>query len=757
MVRAKRTIKQDDTYIPQSLRFILWVLTKTGDLVLWGLTFLLKALGVFLNLTLRFCLLIFKIILRAKPHSPNFKISSPVPKLKPKIPKTEIIFAFPFRFKIRYFTLGFLVAIFFFFLPTLFYSWFKELPSPHLLASREIPQTTKIYDRSGNLLYEIYAEQNRTLIQLAEIPNTLKQATIAIEDKDFYRHRGFDPRSILRAAKENLTRGEIQGGSTITQQLIKSALLTPELSLRRKLKEVVLAFWAERIYPKDQILQMYLNQVPYGGTSWGVEAAAQTYFGKKARDLDLAETALLAGLPAAPTSYSPFGAHPELARERQEEVLRRMVEDNYITEDQAQKARDEKLNFVPQRTTIKAPHFVMYVRDQLVKKYGERVVERGGLTVITTLDLNLQEKVQEIVQAEIENLKNLQVGNGAAIVTNPKTGEILAMVGSKDYFDQENDGNVNVTLALRQPGSAIKVVNYAVALQNGFTPATILDDSPITYQIPGSEPYAPVNYDGQFHGRLPLRYALANSYNVPAVKVLEKIGVKKMVEMGRKMGISSWDDDSRFGLSLTLGGGDVTMFEMTKVYGVLANSGKRVETNPILEIKDSRGETLEKTGNHPQAQVVPEGVSFLISHILADNNARTSAFGPTSSLFIPDHTVSVKTGTTNGKRDNWTIGYTSFYLVAAWVGNNDNSPMNPNLTSGVTGAAPIWRKIMDHLLAGKPDEPLLKPEDTVEAKICAFNGLLSCGGCPAVTEYFLKGTEPKTSCQNLPSPAPPSD
>lgn len=755
---------------PPFLLFVLWAIIRLGDGVLWASVSFLKIAW----LTLLFFFRVVRSVLSIFPQFfhrlrkledallkikwPTLRLPRPLIKRKPKPLKVraEIIFVRPLGLKIRYFTLGFLAALILIAIPLTLYFWLKELPSPYLLARREIPQTTKIYDRQSRLLYEIYSGENRTIIPLSAIPAYLKETTISVEDKDFYRHQGFNLQSILRAAKENLFNHKLQGGSTLTQQLIKSALLTPEVTLRRKVKELVLAFWAERLYSKDQILEMYLNQVPYGGTAWGVEAASQTYFGKNVKDLSLAESALLAGLPAAPTSYSPFGAHPELAKARQEEVLRRMAEDGYITPEGAQKAREEKLSFAPQRTNIRAPHFVMYVKEELVKKYGQRMVEQGGLSVKTTLDLELQENVEEIVKNDVENLKNLSVGNGAALITNPVTGEILAMIGSKDYFTKDYDGNVNVTLSLRQPGSAIKVVNYASALQNGFTPATILDDSPVTYRIPGSPPYSPVNYDDRFHGKLPLRYALGNSYNVPAVKVLSQIGVKKMVEAGRQMGITSWEDEARFGLSLTLGGGDVTMMDMAKVYGVLAAGGQRVDLNPILEIKDSRGIVLAKKGSS-SVQVLPPGVAFLLSHILADNQARSAAFGPSSALFIPGHTVSVKTGTTNEKRDNWTIGYTPSLVVVVWVGNNDNSPMHPTLTSGITGAAPIWRKIIDLLLEGQPDEPWPKPEDVTEVKICSLNGLLPCEGCPSRVEYFLKETEPRITCQPMlpPTPATP--
>jgi membrane peptidoglycan carboxypeptidase len=489
---------------------------------------------------------------------------------------------------------------------------------------------------------------------------------------------------------------------------------------------------------------MYLNQVPYGGTAWGIESASQTYFGKSVKDLSLGETAILAGLPAAPTEYSPFGATPQKAFERQKEVLRRMREDGVITKEEETAAVAEPIVFASPRVGIRAPHFVMYIKDLLEKRYGPRMIEQGGLRVTTSLDLQIQDKTQAIVTQQITSLASLNVGNGGALVTNPKTGEILAMVGSKDYFDLAHDGNVNITTALRQPGSSIKVVNYAAALENGFTAASILDDSPVAYAVAGSPVYSPVNYDGKFHGPTPLRYALGNSYNIPAVKVLAKIGVKTMIEKGKLMGITTWDDENRFGLSLTLGGGEVTMMDMTKVFGALANGGKRVDPMPILEVSDYTGKILEKnTPNKPIQSMTPQ-TAWIISNILSDNQARIAAFGPTSNLVISGKTVSVKTGTTNDKRDNWTIGYTPSFVTAVWVGNNDNSPMNPMLTSGVTGAAPIWHDIMTELLANKSDEISEKPENIV-AIPCYFGRV----------EYFLRGTEPVSGrCTPLPTPSP---
>jgi len=651
---------------------------------------------------------------------------------------------FKISFKLISFLLGGLAALLVIYSLSLII--FKDLPSPQKLSQRPQSLTTKIYDRNDKLLYKIYRGENRTPITLSELPTFVIQSTIATEDKDFYHHRGLSWRGILRAVYQNLVLGKKTGGSTITQQLVKNALLTPEKSWRRKIKEAILALLVEKKFSKDQILEMYFNEVGYGGSSYGIEEASQKYFGKHAAELSLAEASLLAGLPASPTRSSPFGHNPELAKERQTTVLKRMVEDGYITERQREETLKQKITFASQETTILAPHFVMYVKDLLVQKYGEKMVEEGGLEIKTSLDLEIQETAQKIVNEEIAKLGNLRITNGAALVSNPKTGEILAMVGSKNYFAKDVDGNVNVTTSQRQPGSSIKPVNYSIALENGFTAATLLDDSPITYKIPGQPPYSPENYDRRFHGQIPLRIALGSSYNVPAVKILAAFGVKRMIERGKEMGITSWNDPSQYGLSLTLGGGEVKMVDMAVVYGVLANNGIRVDLNPILEVKNSSGKVLEKSPQGKETPVLNPGVAFLLTNILADNGARTPAFGANSQLNIPHRPVAVKTGTTQNMRDNWTIGYTQSRLVAVWVGNNNSSSMS-YVASGVTGASPIWRKIMDNLLASLPVENFLKPNEIKETEICTLTGTLTCKGCPSVKkEYFLTGTEPAFAC-----------
>jgi len=634
----------------------------------------------------------------------------------------------------------------------LFY-WYilRDLPSPIKLASQNIPQSTQIYDRNGILLYTIYNKKNQTFLPLNEVPKSVQQATVAIEDKDFYKHGPIDFRGIARALFTIVFHKQIQGGSTITQQLVKNTLLTPERTIIRKMRETVLAFATELLYPKDKILELYLNQIPYGGTSYGIEAASQTYFGKHAQDLDLAQSALLAGLPEAPTTFSPFGSHPELAKNRQLLVLQAMEEQGYITKNQQDIALNEPLKYEQVADIIQAPHFSLYIKDLLIKRYGEQQVEEGGLKVITSLDLSIQNMAQDTVATEIGKLKDYHVTNGAAVVTKPGTGEILAMVGSKDYFDSSIDGNVNVTLALRQPGSSIKPINYALGLSKGYTAATPFIDQPTCFPNPGHEPYCPLNYDGKFHGVQQMRFALGNSFNIPAVKMLKVNGVDSMIATASAMGINTFEDASRYGLSLTLGGGEVTMLDMATAFGVLANGGYRINLRPILKVIDHTGKTLEeyKPLESPifGTKVLPPGVAYIISDMLSDNGARLIEFGPSSALVIAKHKVPVKTGTTNDFRDNWTIGYTPSYVVTTWVGNNDNSQMN-GLASGITGAAPIWHNIITQLIQDKPDEFLPKPSNVIQKAVCSTSGLIpppdgTPNRCPVRFEYFISGTEPK--------------
>lgn len=644
-----------------------------------------------------------------------------------------------------------LIALPLFIILFFLFIFLKDLPSPANLGKPSAyPISTKILDRNGNLLYKIYADQNRTPIKLNDLPQYLKQATIAIEDKNFYRHHGFDTGGLIRAGWKTLTGQRLEGGSTITQQLVKVALLTPERTISRKVKEAILTIATEILYSKNQILEMYLNHIPYGGTAYGIESAAHRFFNKNASDLTLSESALLVGLPQAPSRYSPFG-NPDSARDRQSLVLGRMVEDKYLTSEVAIAAKNEELHYADAGVDISAPHFVMYVRQILEEKYGVQVVEQGGLQVTTTLDLELQNAAQASLSAELTTLKKLKISNGAALVTNPSTGEILTMIGSKDYFSEDIDGKVNVTTRARQPGSSIKPLNYALGIETKvITPSTMLLDTPICFDVPGQPDYCPKNYDNTFRGLTQIRFALGNSYNIPAVKVLSLNSVEGFISFARKLGITSWSDPSLYGLSLTLGGGEVTMLDMATAFGVFANQGVKVPLQAVLKVVDSSGKILEEyvpaDGIRNGEKVLSEETAFLISHILSDNNARSGAFGTNSVLNVPGKTVSVKTGTTNNLRDNWTIGYTPTLLVATWVGNNDNSPMS-YVASGVTGASPIWQKIMKYGLRDIKTEGLVKPESIEGASVCSNSGTLPTPENPCDTryEYFLPGTVPTVS------------
>ena len=645
------------------------------------------------------------------------------------------------------------VLLFLLFIVATFAIFTKDLPSPYKLTARDIALSTKIYDRNGEPLYDIYGNQNRALIKLSELPDYVKQATIAIEDKDFYKHKGFAPKGVLRALFEIVFRGRLQGGSTITQQVVKNTLLTPERTITRKIKEFILAIQVEKRYSKDEILQLYFNEVSYGGTAVGIEAAAEPYFNKKAKDLTLTEAVILAGLPQRPSAYSPFGSNPKAYIDRAQEVARRMREDHYIARETEDKVKSELPNvqFTVQGSGIKAPHFVLYVKDLLEEQYGTRVVEQGGLRVTTTLDLKLQEEAQKIVADEIAKLSKLRVGNGAAVVENPRTGEILAMVGSKDYFAKDYDGNVNVALAKRQPGSAIKPVNYASAFKQGYTASYMVSD--VETEMPGStgQPvYKPTNYDGKFHGPQQLRFALGNSYNIPAVKVLALGGIKNMLTVAEQLGLTTLaptqENLERFGLSLTLGGGEVRLLDMVGAFGVFANAGVKQDQVAILKVTDANNNVLYEFKSSSGKRVLSEEIAFLITSILSDNNARSAAFGASSLLNISGKTVFVKTGTTDDKRDNWTVGGTPSVMAGIWVGNNDNSPMHPSLTSGVTGAAPIWNRVIRTALKNKPDEAFRQPGNLVTVSVDALDGGLPCRSNTTRQEIFIKGTEPTKNC-----------
>lgn len=711
------------------------VLETSGKPLLYAITFLILS-------TLIFAELFTKILQSIK--LPRFALPAP-PKLQP--PKKSIA----------------LVLTLILLLASLTQRTIRSLPNPHELGQVQPSLSTKIYDREGRLLYKIYKDENRTLVNVNELPKDIILATLAAEDKDFYNHHGISPGGMMRALRNNTINCRLttdncyfQGGSTITQQLIKNTLLTSEKTLERKSKEIILALWTEKIFTKDEILQMYLNEVPYGGTAYGIEEAAQQYFGKSARNLTLEEAALLAGLPTAPSTLSPYGNSPWNAKKRQEQVLANMAEEGFITEQQKNEALEKPLTFQANNIELQAPHFVMYVRKYLADTYSEEMLTQGGLEVYTTLDLKATQRLQRNITEELESLKHVNVTNGAGIITNPQTGEILAMVGSRDFFDFTGDGQVNVTLQPRQPGSAIKPITYALAFSKGLTPATTIEDQPVAFTTPGQEPYIPTNYDGKFHGRVSLRTALASSYNIPALKLLNSLGVENLVKLARSMGITTWDNSERFGLALTLGGGDVTLYDLAVVYGVFANNGTKVPLRAILEVKDSSGKILETFNPNdcqqhkatcPATQVLAPQVAFQISDILSDNSARAPAFGNNSVLHIKGAQVAVKTGTSNDFRDNWTIGYTNDILVAAWVGNNDNTPMT-NVASGITGASPIWARTITELLKPEETYAFVQPDAVERIFICPETNTRYCNECPSKGrfEYFIKGTEPKSAC-----------
>lgn len=633
--------------------------------------------------------------------------------------------------------------------------WFsRDLPEPGKLVEAQAENSTRIYDRNDVPLYSVYEDVNRTYVKLDKIPKYLQQATIAVEDKNFYENDGFSITGYVRGLIiDPIFRRRVTGGSTITQQLVKNVLLTSERSLPRKIKELVLAIQVGKRYSKEEILEMYLNDVPYGGTAIGVEAASENYFGKKVSELNLAQSAFLAGLPQSPSAYSPYSGNKYYI-DRSAVVLKAMREQGYITPDQQKKALEEIKNMKFEKrdqVSMKAPHFVIYVKELLAQQFGESVVETGGLQVKTTLDYEIQKDSEEIVKKQIEKLKGFKVGNGAAVVADPKTGEILAMVGSKDYFDTENDGNFNVALANRQPGSSLKPVVYAAAFEKGYTPATMLMDVKTDFPNGSGGNYTPVNYDGKFRGPVQVRFALGNSLNIPAVKMLAKVGIQDVMEKGYDMGLENWKPTNsnmqNVGLSLVLGGREVSLMNEITAYGVFANKGVKMEPITILEVKDNNGKTLYKAKKKEGKKVLSEEIAFLISHILLDNNARSDAFGTNSLLNVAGKTVAVKTGTTDEKRDNWTIGYTPSYVVGVWVGNNDNSPMNPAIASGVTGASPIWHDIMVRVLKDKKDEPFSIPKNVVAVQVDTVGGGMPTGGLATRSEYFVKGTEPTTESQ----------
>lgn len=640
------------------------------------------------------------------------------------------------------------LVVFMFIVTLGIFTWFsRDLPSPGKLSQTE-QSATIFYDRDGKILFQMYKDKNRLPVAYKDITDNLKKATIAVEDKDFYKHGGFSSIGILRSFVLLVLNRKISGGgSTITQQLIKNVLLDSAQTTTRKLKEIILAISVEGKYTKDQILEMYLNESPYGGSFYGVGSAAKGYFGKSPAQLSLLESAFIAGLPQSPSVYSPFIGVKDAWKTRTKEVLRRMREDRYITSDQEVKAvaQMSKLTFSQSRMSINAPHFVFYVRQLIEKEYGPKILDQG-LKIKTTLSLDVQQKAEKIVKDEITSIQKYKVGNGAVVVLDSQTDEVLGMVGSYDFNDKEY-GNFNAATSNRQPGSAVKPITYALAFEKGYTPATTLMDVKTSFPVKDQADYTPVNYDGKFRGPIQLRFGLANSLNIPAVKLVSMVGIQDFLTRADLMGLHTLAPTQknldRFGLSITLGGGEVSLLDLSNAFAVFARGGVRKEPVSILEIKDSNDKLIYRSRPSIETKVFSPEISFLISHILSDNNARSEAFGLRSYLNIPGKTVAVKTGTTNDKRDNWAVGYTKGITVGVWVGNNDNSVMDPRVTSGETGASPIWYTLMTELLKKYKDGIMDKPDKVKAIQIDPLFGGLPKDNAQTRSEYFIEGTEPK--------------
>jgi 1A family penicillin-binding protein len=614
------------------------------------------------------------------------------------------------------------------------------LPNPARLVIYAAKDSTKVYDRNGEVLYDIFNDKRRTTIAFDNMPEDVKQATIAIEDKDFYHHNGFDIKGFLRGVVLKPLEGKgFQGGSTITQQFVKNALLGDSRTITRKARELILAFEIEAIYPKDKILELYLNEIPYGSGAYGVQQASKMYFGKDAKDLTLPEAATLAALPQAPGRYSPYGQNPDLLMARKDLVLAQMQKQGYITKSEYTEAKKAEIKFQPKRDSIRAPHFVMYVKELLAAKYGEKVLEEGGLRITTTLDIEKQKAAEDTIAGLAEsNKKKYNAGNAALVSLDPNTGEILAMVGSKDYFDMEAEGNVNVALRERQPGSSIKPIVYATAFKKDYNPATMLMDVSTDF----GQGYRPRNYDGSFRGPMSIREALANSINIPAVKALAYAGVDATLDTAHDMGITSLNGGAdRYGLSLTLGGGEVTLLDLTRAYGVFATGGELTPTMAVLKVEDKYGHVLEENEPEKSKSVLDPQVAYLINNILSDDSARARVFGMGGPLTLSGRTVAAKTGTTNDYKDGWTIGYTPDLVTGVWAGNNRNESMT---AASAMVAAPIWNKYMRLALAGTPNKAFARPDGIRDVMVDALSGKLPVDGVTPTTksEVFASWSVP---------------
>lgn len=636
-----------------------------------------------------------------------------------------------------------------------------SLPSVEQLGSREVTQSTRIYDRTGKiLLYEVGGGKQRIVVPFQEIPQTLKDATIATEDERFYEEPAFDWRAIIRAVLVNLRLREGyvgQGASTITQQLARNAFLAPEKTfagkLKRKFKELLIAVRLNRQYTKDQILELYLNEVPYGPTIYGVEAASQAYFGKSVKELSLSESALLAALPRAPSYYA---GHPRELAERSRYVLRRMRDLGKISDQELAHALASPAAIAPRRAGLKAPHFVMAVQEYLVRKYGERVVERGGLRVISTLDWDLEQAAERAVEVGAKRNEDLYGGTNAALIAeDPKTGEVLALVGSRDYFDTAREGNFNVaTQGLRQPGSALKPFVYLTAFEKGYTPETILFDVPTNFDTTGepSRAYEPENFDGVFRGPVSLRTALAQSINVPAVKTLYLAGIDAVIENARRFGLTTLQDPRHYGLSLVLGGGAVRLADLVHAYATLAAEGVRRSQTFVLEVRDSSGRILERYQPREE-RVADPYYPRLVTSILSDEKAREGLFRNSLGLTVfPGYDVALKTGTSDDYRDAWALGYTPNIVIGVWAGNNDNSPMKKK-GSSILAAVPIWHDVMKEALRRRPKERFTPPEVRPPSKPI-LEGVYPAGQGIHSILYFVRRDDPFGSPPDDPSRDP---
>ncbi len=601
----------------------------------------------------------------------------------------------------------------------LLFTWVsRDLPSPNRLLSRDIYKSTKIWDRTGkHLLYEIHGDQKRTLIELEQVAPLAVKAAIVSEDTRFYEHKGVQIKSLVRAVLQSFRRGRVEGTSTITQQLVKNAILTNERALTRKAKEIILAYQIERKFSKDEILKMYFNEIPYGSTAYGIEAASQMYFGKSAKDLDAAESAVLAALNKAPSRLSPYGSHTDELLWWKDFILDGMEKEGYMTAEAVvqAKAADVLARVKPRRDSIEAPHFVLHVKELLSERYGEKSVESDGLNVITTLDYDKQAFAEEAVKNGMEAVLKSGGSNASLVSIDPKTGHVLAMVGSADYFNEEIDGNVNIALRARQPGSSFKPIVYAAAFEKGYTPDTVVFDVETAFPTESGAPYQPHNYDLGERGPITLKKALGGSLNIPAVKTLYLVGIDRALEFAENLGYSTLKERSRFGLSLVLGGAEVRLVEHVAAFGAFATEGTLRAPAYILKVQGASGETLEEWKDEPREKVVSTETARNINDILSNNENRAYVFGEKNYLMVPGRQAAAKTGTTNKFIDAWTVGYAPNLVAGVWVGNSDAKEMKSR-ADGSRVAAPIWQEYMKRALADMPNESFIPPEKIVTGK-----------------------------------------